>query len=223
MDTSVFEAGLINPNDPARYQIKVKAGAPSDINPKDVVIKVTDAGGLIRYCGTAPNLPKITFTVIPELNINYALDPNGGPICDVGAEDGSGAWNDNTKVGRLRYSILWQGLDNGQTYDVEFVMGPNTGIWPTEFVQINGVAPGATETVVATTSTCPDPITTFTGDATGLKRQYFDVWWEGSTAHLNFTIKMSVGGTVIKTVSEFWGTNLIISGVPTCVGGQCSP
>jgi hypothetical protein len=223
MDTSVFEAGLINPNDPGRYQIKVKAGAPSDINPKDVVIKVTDAGGLIRYCGTPPDLPKITYTVIPELNINYALDPNGGPICDVGAEDGSGAWNNNTKVGRLRYSILWQGLDNGQTYDVEFVMGPNTGIWPTQAVQINGVAPGATETVVATTSTCPDPITTFTGDATGLKRQYFDVWWEGITARLNFTIKMSVGGTVIKTVSENWGTNLTILGVTSCVGGQCSP
>ncbi len=223
MDTDVFEAGLINPNDPGRYQIKVKAGAPSDINPKDVVIKVTDAGGLIRYCGTPPTLPKITYTVIPELNINYALDPNGGPICDVGAQDGSGAWNNNTKVGRLRYSILWQGLDNGQTYNVQFVMGSNTGIWPTQAVKVNGIAPAATETVVATTSTCPAPITTFTGDATGLKRQYFDIWWEGITARLNFTIKMSVGGTVIKTVSENWGTNLTILGVTNCVGGQCSP
>ena len=102
-------------------------------------------------------------------------------------------------------------------------MGPNTGIWPTQAVQINGVAPGATETVVATTSTCPDPITNFTGDATGLQRQYFDVWCEGITARLNFTIKMSVGGTVIKTVSENWGTNLTILGVTSCVGGQCSP
>jgi len=226
MDTDVFVGEQVT-NTPGTYTIKVKAGTDFEtVTNKDILIKVKDAGDAYYWCnGVVGDLPRISVDFNPESLAFVEVSELNLPICDVGAQDGSGSYDPNTKIGRLRYSVLWQGLINGETYNPVLTLGANSGYDPTQLVKINNISPESIPVNIpdGDSSSCPSPIESFVADATGLERQYFDIWWEGQAANINFTIS----GLGMQTFTANWRALLISPSAPgiqnleSCVGGQC--
>jgi hypothetical protein len=209
LDTTRFEVDPPNPSLPGIRKLWLKQNAPVSINPITIPISVKDAGGETCWCGgVVNNLPYLLVSISAESSApGEVVGGPALPTCDFGITDGLDPFNIETKIGSLRYRVLWSGLIPGQIYNPTLTINP-TGTFGMGSIGIS-VGPNQYTPLPSTplnvppgqSSSCPLPIQTFTAPPTGLMTQYFDVnWIDGAGARFNFEI----GGVGFERIYENW-------------------
>ena len=228
LDTTRFEVDPPSPSLPSIRKLWLKQNAPVSINPITIPISVKDAGGETYWCGGAVNnLPYLSVSISAESNAPGEVV--GGltfPTCDFGITDGLGEFNIETKIGSLRYRVLWSGLIPGETYNPILTIGATgtsglgsigISVGPNQYTPL----PSAPFPVPdGESSSCPSPIQSFEAPPTGLMTQYFDVnWIMGSGARFNFEI----GGVGLRRIYENWWTfpATFTEQPAACASGSC--
>ena len=209
LDTTRFEVDPPSPSLPGIRKIFLKQNAPVSISPITIPISVKDAGGETYWCGgVVNNLPYLLVSISAESSApGEVVGGPALPTCDFGITDGLDPFNIETKIGSLRYRVLWSGLIPGQIYNPTLTIGA-TGTFGLGSIGIS-VGPNQYTPQLSTplnvppgqSSSCPSPIQTFTAPPTGIVTQYFDVnWIDGVTARFNFEI----GGVGFDRIYENW-------------------
>ena len=233
LDTTRFEVDPPNPGLPGIRKLWLKQNAPVSINPITIKIWVQDAGGETCWCGgVVDNLPYLSVSIYDESNAPGEVTPlTGSEIptlkwCDIGPENGGDPFNTETRVGSIRYRVIWSGLIDGQTYNPVFTIGPTGGYWGSQGVSINNQftpQPTPFEVPDGQSSACLSPIVPFVAPPNGIYSAYFDVdFLDGATSVLNFSIL----GTGLQPIYQNWimstATTWVVA-LPVCVSGACIP